>query len=189
MRSPIAVAVFLGAACSCLVGTAQAQIDEIIVTTRKTEESLQSVPVAVTALTRDFFEKQGVSTTADVVKMVPGVNFDQAFSAADTRISIRGINSERGRASVAVLVDGIDVSGENITSGGGSSLLNTRLLDLERVEVLKGPHSALYGRTAFAGAINYLTRKPSMDDFEINTYGDVADFGTYDIRGSISGPL
>jgi outer membrane receptor protein involved in Fe transport len=189
MRSPIAVAVFLGAACSCLVGTAQAQIDEIIVTTRKTEESLQSVPVAVTALTRDFIEKQGVTTTADVVKMVPGVQFDQAFSAADTRISIRGINSERGRASVAVLVDGIDVSGENITSGGGSSLLNTRLLDLERVEVLKGPHSALYGRNAFAGAINYITRKPSMDEFEINTYGDVADFGTYDIRGSISGPL
>lgn len=168
---------------------AAAQIDEIIVTTRKTEESLQDVPVAVAAFSQEFIEQQGIRTTADVVKLVPGVQFDQAFSAADTRISIRGINSERGRASVAVLVDGIDVSGENITSGGGSSLLNTRLLDLERVEVVKGPQSALYGRNAFAGAINYITRQPSMDAFEVTTYGDVAEYGTYDVRGSISGPI
>ncbi len=166
------------------------QIEEIVVTTRKTSENLQDIPVSVVALDSDFIEKQNVASTGDVVKFIPGVQFDQAFSAADTRISIRGINSERGRTSVALLVDGVDVSGENITSGGGSSLLNTRLLDLERVEVVKGPQSALYGRNAFAGAINYITRKPSLDEFEIRTFGDLAaNYSIYDVRGSISGPV
>lgn len=166
-----------------------AAIEVMTVTTRKAEENIQDIPVSVTAIDAGTIEKRAISTTGDVVKLVPGVQFDQSFSAADTRISIRGINSERGRTSAAVLVDGIDVSGENITAGGGSSLLNTRLLDLERIEVVKGPQSGLYGRNAFAGAISYITRQPSMDDLEIRVYGDGADYSTYDLRGSISGPI
>jgi outer membrane receptor protein involved in Fe transport len=169
---------------------ARAQIEEIVVTTRRTEESLQEVPVAVSAFTAESIERQGLTTTSDVLKLVPGVQFDQAFSAADTRVSIRGINNTRGRTSVAILVDGVDVSGENVSAGGGSSLLNSRLLDLERVEVVKGPQSALYGRNAFGGAINYITRKPSMDGLRVNAYADVvANYSIYDVRGSISGPI
>jgi iron complex outermembrane recepter protein len=170
-------------------GTGVAQIEEIVVTTRRKEENLQDIPVAVSAFSAEMIEKQGLSSAADFVELIPGVQFDQTFSAADTRISIRGINNSRGRTSVAVLMDGVDVSGENITSGGGSSLLNSRLLDLERVEVIKGPQSALYGRNAFAGAINYITKKPSMDGLRITASGDVAEYGTYDMRGSISGPI
>ena len=167
-----------------------AQIEEIMVTVRKTTESLQDVPLAVSAFDQEFIEKQGLATTADVLKLVPGVQFDQAFSAADTRISIRGISNSRGRASVATLIDGVDVSGENITSGGGSSLLNTRLADLERIEIIKGPQSALYGRNAFAGAINYITRQPSMDDVEVRAFADAAfDYDIYDLRASVSWPL
>jgi len=165
------------------------EVAEILVTTRRRVENLQEIPVAVAAFDADMIEKQAISDTADVAKLVPGVQFDQSFSAADTRITIRGINSERGRTSAAVLVDGIDVTGENITAGGGSSLLNTRLLDLERVEVVKGPQSALYGRNAFAGAISYVTRQPSMDDVEAKVFADLGDYSTYDLRGSVSGPL
>jgi outer membrane receptor protein involved in Fe transport len=167
-----------------------AQVEEIVVTTRRTEENLQDVPVSVAAFNSDFIQKQGIATTEDVVKLIPGVQFDQAFSAADTRVSIRGINSERGRTSVAILLDGVDVSGENVTSGGGSSLLNTRLLNLERVEVVKGPQSALYGRNAFAGAINYITKQPSFDGFEITTYADkTTEYGIYDLRFGVNGPI
>jgi len=68
--------------------------------------------------------------------------------------------------------------------------LRARLLDLERVEVVKGPQSALYGRNAFAGAINYITKKPSMDGLRINVSADdVANYSIYDVRGSISGPV
>jgi outer membrane receptor protein involved in Fe transport len=165
------------------------EVAEIVVTTRRREENLQDIPVAVSSFSADEIEKQGISSTADVVKLVPGVQFDQGFSAADTRISIRGINSERGRTSAAVLVDGIDVSGENVTAGGGSSLLNTRLMDLERVEVVKGPQSALYGRNAFAGAISYITRQPSMTGMEAKLSADIADYSTYDVRAAVSGPV
>lgn len=189
LRSATISAIF-GIAVTVLPLPAWSQIEEIVVTTRKTAENLQDIPISVAALDSDFIEKQNIATTGDVLKFVPGVQFDQSFSAADTRISIRGINSERGRTSVAILVDGVDVSGENITAGGGSSLLNTRLLDLERVEVVKGPQSALYGRNAFAGAINYITRKPSLDNLEIRTFGDLAaNYTIYDVRGSISGPI
>ncbi len=166
-----------------------APLEEITVTARRASENIQDIPVSVTAFGAEFIEQQGISNTADVARLIPGVQFDQSFSAADTRITIRGIASERGRTSAAVLVDGVDVSGENITAGGGSSLLNTRLLDLERVEVIKGPQSALYGRNAFAGAINYVTRQPSLAETDISVYADVADYGTYDLRSFISGPV
>ena len=165
------------------------QIDEITVTSRRREENVQDIPVSVTAFGTDFIEKQGVINTKDVVKLVPGVQFDQGFSAADTRISIRGINNSRGRASVATLVDGIDISGENITAGGGGSLLNLKLLDLERIEVIKGPQSALYGRNAFAGAISYVTKQPSMEGLEMNVSAEAADYETYNLKGTISGPI
>jgi outer membrane receptor protein involved in Fe transport len=170
-----------------------ATVDEIVVTTRRTEENLQDIPVAVTAFGEEFIRNQAIRTTDQIAALVPGVQFDQSFSAADTRITIRGVASERGRTSSAVLIDGIDVTGENITAGGGSSLLNVRLLDLERVEVIKGPQSALYGRNAFAGAISYITRQPSLDETEINLFADYGTFETTgnaaDVRASISGPV
>ncbi|MEE4184285.1 MAG: TonB-dependent receptor plug domain-containing protein, partial [Gammaproteobacteria bacterium] len=170
-----------------------ATVDEIIVTTRRGEENLQDIPVAVRSFDEEFLQKQAIRTTEQIAALVPGVQFDQSFSAADTRITIRGIASERGRTSSAVLIDGIDVTGENVTAGGGSSLLNTRLLDLERVEVIKGPQSALYGRNAFAGAISYVSRQPSLEETEINLFADYSTFDTTgnatDVRASISGPV
>ena len=97
------------------------QLEEVTVTARRSAENAQDIPVAVIAVGSEFIEKQNISTTADIIKLAPGVQFDQSFTSNDTRISIRGVNSSRGRASVAVLVDGVDVSGESITVGGGSS--------------------------------------------------------------------
>jgi len=165
------------------VGWSQ-QLEEITVTARRSEENAQDIPVAVISVGSEFIEKQNISTTADIIKLAPGVQFDQSFTSNDTRISIRGVNSSRGRASVAVLVDGVDVSGESITVGGGSSSLNTRLLDLERVEIVKGPQSALYGRSAFAGAINYITKKPSLEDSEIKVSGDYGTDATYSAKAT-----
>ena len=170
------------------VGWSQ-QIEEVTVTARRREEDTQDVPIAISSFSQEFIEKQGVVSTEDVVKLVPGVQFDQGFSAADTRISIRGINNERGRASVAQLIDGIDISGENVTAGGGGSLLNTTLLDLERVEVIKGPQSALYGRNAFAGAINYVTVKPDLEEFQVEAQADVAEYSTSKVKGAVSLPV
>jgi len=183
-------AMLIGTPLSLTTTTGWSQgIEEIVVTTRRREENLQDIPVAVAAFDSDFIEKQGVVNTADVVKLVPGVQFDQSFSSQDTRISIRGVNSSRGRTGVATLVDGIDLTGEAVTVGGGSSLLNVNLYDLERIEVIKGPQSALYGRNAFAGAISYVSKAPNTEEFEGKVQGEIASYDTFNGRISLSAPV
>ena len=87
------------------------------------------------------------------------------------------------------MVDFVDVSSEALTVGGGGITTNLRLLDLERVEIVKGPQSALYGRSAFTGAINYVTRRPT-DTLTGDFIVAAEDFGTTDISAmSLSGPL
>ncbi len=139
------------------------QIEEIVVSVRRKNESLQDVPIAVSVLSEETIKRYGINTTEDVVRYTAGLEFDEGLGAQDTRIVIRGLSPTRGRSNVAVLVDGVDFTGEAIGTAGGGILVSQQLLDLERVEVVKGPQSALYGRSAFAGAISYVTKRPNME--------------------------
>jgi outer membrane receptor protein involved in Fe transport len=167
---------------------AQEGLEEIVVTTRKRAENLQEVPIAITAITAEAIERQGIRDVADVVKQSPSVSFDKGFSPDDNRIAIRGITANRGRPAVATLVDGIDISSEAIGVAGGSLLINPRLLDVERIEVVKGPQSALYGRSAFAGAVQYVTKSPS-ETWESEVSADVGSYGHLSGTASVSGPV
>lgn len=178
-------------ATTCLVGIAaeaQAQIEEIIVTTRKRAESLQEVPIVVTAFTAESLQRKGLVELKDVVKYTSGVQFDEGFSAQDTRIVIRGLSPTRGRPNVAFLMDDVDISSEAINTAGSSFLINPRLFDIERIEIVKGPHSALFGRSAFAGAINYITKKPG-DEFEGTVNLEAATYSKFEGRVGVSGPI
>lgn len=186
----IRIARWLGMASAVFAATpAFAQVEEIIVTARRREENLQQIPVSVSVLNEQRVQQEGIRDIADVAQLTPGLIFDTGVWASDTRVSIRGLFARAGRPSAAILVDGIDASGEALESSGGSALLNQRLLDVERIEVVKGPQSALYGRTAFAGAINYVTRRPSLDGWEFDGMVDGADYGQRELRAAISGPL
>ncbi len=166
-----------------------AQIEEVTVTTRKREENLQEVPLAVTAVTADQIERQGINSLDDVANLDPSVLFDTAFGPADTRITIRGLSNTRGRSNVAFLVDGIDVTTENLNAAGSGLLANRRLLsDVERIEVIKGPQSALYGRAAFSGAISYITKNPG-DEFEGKANMELGDYGEQQFGVALSGPV
>ncbi len=132
----------------------QTALEEIVVTARKREESLQDVPLSITAFSADFIEKNGIRSIDDVAKLTPSLVFETAFVPQDTRPVIRGLSATRGRQPIGVLLDGIDVSSESLLTGGGGIGVNLRLVDVERIEVVKGPQSALYGRVAFGGAIN-----------------------------------
>jgi outer membrane receptor protein involved in Fe transport len=184
----------LTAAClatTCMVGfalEASAQIEEIIVTTRKRAESLQEVPIVITAFTAESLQRKGLTELKDVIKYTSGVQFDEGFSAQDTRIVIRGLSPTRGRPNVAFLQDDVDISSEAINTAGSSFLINPRLFDVERIEIVKGPHSALFGRSAFAGAINYITKKPG-DEFEGTANVEVATYGKVEGRVGVSGPV
>lgn len=163
-------------------------LDEIVVTARKKEEKLQDVPLSVTAISSADIERLGVKDTADVAKLDASLIFDKGYSATDNRIAIRGLSPTRGRVNVAVLVDGVDTSSESIGFAGGSLLSTNRLLDIESVNIVKGPQSALYGRSAFAGAIAYATKNPSKE-FEANVSGDASEYGRYQLSGMLSGPV
>lgn len=167
---------------------AQVQIEEITVTSRRRAESLQDIPLAITAFTALQIERGGIRDINDVARLTPGLTFDLGFGPQDTRPQIRGLPATRGRPPVGILLDGIDVSSESIQTAGGSNLMNIRLLDIERIEVVKGPQSALYGRTAFGGAINYITKTPS-DEFSANVFVDAGDHGQLEVRAGVSGPI
>jgi outer membrane receptor protein involved in Fe transport len=166
-----------------------AQIEEIVVTTRKKVESLQDLPIAVDAIGAQQIERQGITSLADITKLSPSVQFDQSYGPADNRVAIRGLSNTRGRSNVAFLIDGIDVTSENLISAGSGLLVNQRLLnDVERIEIVKGPQSALFGRSAFAGAIAYITKEPG-DEFESKIRLDAAENGRFQIDGSLGGPV
>ena len=165
-----------------------AQIEEIKVTARKKAENLQDIPVQVDVITAQEIERAGITSLEDIAKMSASMVFDNGFSQSDTRITLRGLSPIRGRQNVAVLQDGVDLSSENLTIGGGTSLINSRLFDLERVEVVKGPQSALYGRSAFAGAINYVTKKPTQEN-QSSISATIASESEMDLRASWSGGI
>ena len=163
-------------------------LEEIVVTARKREENLQDVPLAVSAISAEQIERAGIRSVEDVVARDPSMSFDLGIAPYDTRIVIRGLSPTRGRPNVATLVDGIDVSSEAIGVAGGSLLINPRLVDVQRIEVVKGPQSALYGRSAFAGAISYITADPTRE-VSGSVAAEVAAWGQNEVRSSISLPL
>lgn len=187
-------ALLLGGTAVALAAPAFAQapdqggLDEVVVTARKREENLQDVALSITAISAAELERLNVGSVQDVASLDASLIFERGYGATDNRITIRGLSPTRGRNNVAILVDGIDTSSESIAFGGGSLLATSRLLDLERVEIVKGPHSALYGRSAFAGAIQYVTKDPS-DDFSASVRGDVGEYGRQTLAGSLSGPV
>jgi len=163
--------------------------DDIVVTARNHRERLSDVPIAILAIDSKQIERQKVETFADVARLDSSLLFDVGSGLQDTRPVIRGLPSSRGRPPVGILIDGVDASTESMgASAGGSTLLNTRAIEIDRIEVVKGPQSALYGRVAFGGAINYVTKKPS-DTLGGEFSAEVGDYGTYEGRAAITGPV
>lgn len=183
---------FAGALLSALPGIllavwpavpALAQVEEITVTARRIDESLQTVPVSVSALTDKTIQDAGVRSLSDVVNLIPNVTFESGETGRRAAPTLRGIAliDTRGFDNpVGVFIDGVYI--------GGRSSQNVRLLDLERVEVIRGPQSALYGRNTFAGAISYVSRRPS-DEFRGSAEALAAEDGRYELQGGVSGPL
>jgi len=166
-----------------------AQIEEIVITTRKREENLQDVPISVNAFTDQQIRRQGITNIGDVAKYSPSVTFDTGYNPTDTRVNIRGLSATRGRSNVAFLIDGIDVTTENVIAAGSGLLASRRLLnDVERIEVVKGTQSALFGRSAFSGAISYITKEPG-DEFEADLRLDAGEYGYFEMGGAAGGPV
>ncbi|MDX2224505.1 MAG: TonB-dependent receptor plug domain-containing protein, partial [Rhodospirillaceae bacterium] len=170
--------------------TAQAgAIEEIIVTTRKREEALQDIPISIVAISARQLEQLGLNDLQDIARITPGLTFDRSISQNDFRPAIRGLQAERGRNSVGVLIDDIDITSEGLAAPGGGGLARQRLMDVERVEVVKGPQAALYGRAAFGGAVNYITKRPSLTEGDLKAMVEVNSEAGYQVRASGGAPV
>ena len=168
---------------------AQSTVDEVVITARNRAETVQSTPLSISAQESSQIERARVQTFADVTRLTPSLVFDRGFSLEDTRPVIRGLLSSRGRPPSGVLIDGVDTSSESFGfSAGGSTLLNLRAIDVERIEVVTGPQSALYGRVAFGRAIDNVTKKPS-GVFGVKLSAQAAQYDTYEVRGALTSPL
>ena len=167
----------------------EAVLEEIIVTARKREENLFDIPVAITAISGEQVENYGINDLQDVAKIVPGLTFDRSVAQNDFAPAIRGLQAEQGRNSVGLLIDDIDISSQNVQIAGGGTLARLRLVDIERIEVVKGPQAALYGRSAFGGDVNYITKRPSLTETDLRGAFEVHSESGHEIRVSGGAPL
>lgn len=158
-----------------------AEIEEIVVTARKRSESLQDVPIAITAFTQTTIEQAGIERPNDFITLMPNVTIVDSANVGDTQVSIRGIVSTRDAESTfAYVVDGVLNTNPNA--------FNEELVDIQQIEVLKGPQGALYGRNAVAGAI-LVTTKPPSDEASGKIKVSTGTQGSVKYTGSYSGPI
>lgn len=173
------VAVTAGQALPALAQGEQLMLEEVIVTARKRTESLQDVPLSINAFNRAMLDEAGINSLTDIAEFTPGFDFAQAFGRQDFRPAIRGQSTIQGGPNAGLFIDGFFV-GE-----GGATL---PLTAVERVEVVKGPQGALYGRSTLAGAVNYVLKQPT-ETFEGEARVTAGEDG--ELRGDLTarGPL
>ncbi len=135
---------------------AGAELEEIIVTARRREESAQDVPVTMTTFGEDDIQSAGIERPQDFIALTPGVTLVETQNQGTSFLTIRGISQARNsEPSAAILVDGVLLT--------NPAQLTQQLFDVQSIEVLKGPQGAIYGRNAIGGAILITTQEPGNE--------------------------
>jgi iron complex outermembrane receptor protein len=178
------LATFVSAALPNTAWAQDLQVEEIVVTARKTEETLQTVPLSVTAFTAESLARTGTGDLQSIAALTPGLSFSEMGGNGIYNMPvIRGLAQLQvfaAETSVPVFLDGIYLSNRNA--------LNIPMLDTERVEVIKGPQATLYGQSAYAGAINYVTKDPG-DAYEFHALASAGTDQWFEGKVAVGGPL
>lgn len=156
-------------------------IEEIVVLARKREENVQDVPLAVTAISSTMIEQLNLRNLDDIAKVTAGLQFDPEFNRTSNRPVIRGqanILPSAG-SGVSYFIDGVYITG---------SINDYDISDIERIEVVKGPQSALYGRNTYSGAINIVTQSPGSQ-FSGRVRASVTDDEATEFSATLKGPI
>lgn len=183
-KTSIAIVVTLLSGIVIPTDSLQAQaLEEVVVTAQKREESIRDVPIAMQAFTAETLKQLGIVDTRDLANLIPGFSF--ANTGQDNPIyTLRGIGfndtSRTANSSVGVYFDEVPIAYPYMTQGAN--------VDLERIEVLKGPQGTLYGRNTTGGAINYIAQKPTRS-LEFGLEAEYGRFETRSIEGYLSGPI
>ena len=176
--------VFSGIVLALAAAVAPAQqIEEVTVTAQRRAESLQEVPVSVSAFSAELIEATDLHDLSGIAARTPGFTF-AAFSPGQNILSLRGVSSNDDGAgtdnSVAVFLDDVYL--------GRVSNVNFEMFDLERIEVLRGPQGTLFGKNTIGGAINVITSAPS-DEFRVKMQTSPGRYEQLNFQGLASGPI
>ena len=161
-----------------------AAIEEIVVTAQKRAESIQEVPLSIMAVGSDMLEKTGVNSAADLTRLVPNLRINRLQQASGMTIRIRGVGAPGNSSidpSVAPFIDSAYIARPGV--------MLSSFLDVESVEVLRGPQGTLFGRNATTGALQVHTRAPSFSGVEGDATFEVGNYGAYKLAGAVNVPL
>ena len=163
----------------------QQVFEEIIVTAEKRDESLQTISQAVTAITESELENKNITSFVDLTAVVPGVTVAKN-EGYKTVISIRGVGNETNQNAIAAPSVAYHMDGVFIASPFS---LQTDFVDIERIEVLRGPQGTLFGQNSTGGAINVISKKPSTSAFSSNASMTIGDFNLRKVSSSTNFPI
>lgn len=190
MKSILMVTTAIGAMSLSSVAHAQTEQDDqsdqnvIIVTAQRQAESLQEVPIAVSAFNAEALEAQQIKNSSDLQLTLPNITFTKTnFTGAS--FTIRGI----GDLCVGVSCDQATAIHLNESPLFSTRLFESEFYDLERVEVLRGPQGTLFGRNATSGVVNVVTAKPVLGDFQASADAEYGNFNSIKVKGMVNVPV
>jgi len=156
-------------------------LETVTVTSQGRAQALQEVPISVKTFSAKQIEKTGITSTQDFINLTPNVAFDQSFTFSNSFVTIRGVSQLNNADSpVAVVIDGVPQNNQK--------QLKMNLFDVQRIEVMKGPQGALFGRNAIGGAITIETKQPTNT---LEGFGGIeaGNGGAVSASAGVSGPI
>lgn len=167
-----------------LAQDSERKLDAVVVTTQKQAESIQDVPIAVSAFDESALEKLQLAGGPDLVKAIPNVNFTKGnFTGYNFRIRGIGVDAVSTSADNGV---GVHMNDVPLTS---NMLFEAEFYDVERVETLRGPQGTLYGRNATGGVVNVITAKPVLEEFQANVRLEAGNYSSFKGKGMVNLPI
>jgi outer membrane receptor protein involved in Fe transport len=168
---------------------ASAAVEQVVVTANKREQSLQDVPISIGVIDAKAVQQHNIDDIEDITRTIPGISFTANNGPGQDNISIRGVNSSVGNPTVGIYIDEVPL----ITTNGYQGQATPLLVDLDRIEVLRGPQGTLYGASSEGGTIRFLTNQPNASHFAANFRSELS--GTqhgglnFDEQGMVNIPL
>lgn len=186
IRSVLATTAAFGLSAGGALAQEAGPLEEIVVTAQQREASLQEVPIAISAFNESSIQKNMFRDVTDFVARTPNASFVSNGARSRREISMRGVtnfvnsNQARRTSTFGFYVDGFNLA---------SSSINPPILDIERIEVLRGPQSTYFGANALGGGISVTTNAPHTDEFEGSVMVDYGRFDTLDVEGILNIPI
>jgi iron complex outermembrane receptor protein len=153
----------------------------VVVTAQKEPADLQRLPLSATAVLPDTIAGAGLRTASDAALLAPNVHYTEFSARKLSTVRMRGIGSSPGNPGVTTFIDGVPQLNDNTS--------RFDLLDIERLEFVRGPQSALFGRNTIGGLINVVTQRPSRERWSGGFVAPFGNYGSTDLRGTVAGPI